>query len=456
MFKPDQPIERVKDDLLGTGPFARALGEAVLKYTSKESMVIALYGPWGSGKTSIVNMALEHIGNISKEETDKPIIMRFNPWNFSEQNQLILQFFGQLSNLLNRPDWAGDFKKAGKRLKLYADCLRPLAIIPIPVVGQAAATIASSLDKIGDTYQKVGKSKSEDLASLKNELANILRKQHRKIIVVIDDIDRLNLVEIRQIFQLVKCLGDFPNTVYLLAFDKGVVTGALKGEQGDLGEKYLEKVVQVPFEIPLADRQEIERLLFSQLDQLIGDIPEERWEQVYWGNIYHSGLKYFFNSIRDVTRYINSLRLSFEMVKGEVNAIDFLAITGLQVFLPDIYAGIRDNKDIFAGASRDRGGQTQRDEERKRCDDILNKGTTVEQDQLRDFMKRLFPRLEAVYGGANYGSNWLDNWRKAGRICSPDIFDTFFRLSLPKNEISQKEILRILSTAKDEMAFIAL
>lgn len=86
------------------------------------------------------------------------------------------------------------------------------------------------------------------------------------------------------------------------------------------------------YEVPLADKQEIERLLFSQLDQLIKDIPEEQWDQVYWGNIYHSGLKHFFATIRDVTRYINSLRLSFDMVKGEVNAIDF----NVSAFITDI------------------------------------------------------------------------------------------------------------------------
>ena len=113
-------------------------------------------------------------------------------------------------------------------------------------------------------------------------------------------------------------------------------------------------MVQIPFEIPLISKQEVERLLFSQLDELIRDIPENKWDQTYWGNIYHSGLKYFFRNIRDVTRYINSLRFSFEMVKGEVNAIDFLAITGIQVFIPEVYYGIRDNKDILSGVYSER------------------------------------------------------------------------------------------------------
>ena len=56
--------------------------------------------------------------------------------------------------------------------------------------------------------------------------------------------------EIRQMFQLVKLLGDFPNTIYLLAFDREVVVESLKSVQEGVGEEYLEKIVQIPFELP--------------------------------------------------------------------------------------------------------------------------------------------------------------------------------------------------------------
>lgn len=455
MFRPDQPIQSGKEDILGRQAFSKALADAICSYQDKNSIVVGLYGTWGTGKTSIINMALEHIELASKEKSkeERPIIVNFNPWNYSDQNQLVSQFFKQLSVTLKRADYADDAKKVGDQLDKYASFFEPLVLIPHPMISGPAIVISKVFRVFGKASKDFGDLKSKDLTAVKNELNKLLSKSKSKIIIVIDDIDRLNNTEIRQIFQLIKSLGDFSNTAYLLAFDKNVVINALRKVQEGPGEEYLEKIVQIPFEVPLADKQEIERLLFSQLDQLIKDIPEGQWDQVYWSNIYHSGLKHFFATIRDVTRYINSLRLSFSMVKGEINAIDFLAITGLQVFLPDVYAGIRDNKDIFAGASKERGTQKQKDEDRKTCDDIFAKALNTDQDRLRDFMKQLFPRLEAIYGGANYGPDWLDNWRKAGRICSPDIFDTFFRLSIPKNEISQKEILRILATANDEESF---
>jgi len=70
MFKPDQPIKSCKEDILGRYLFAQSLGDAILSYKEKDSIVIGLFGAWGSGKTSIINMALEHIDFVSKNRND--------------------------------------------------------------------------------------------------------------------------------------------------------------------------------------------------------------------------------------------------------------------------------------------------------------------------------------------------------------------------------------------------
>ena len=454
MFKPDQPIISHEEDILGRASFAQSLADAIFRYKEKDSIVIGLFGAWGSGKTSISNMALEHIDLVSKNKTDdeKPIVIRFNPWNFSDQNQLITQFFKQLSVVLNRSDHGTDAKKAGERLELYAKIFEPLTIIP--QVGLIALIISKIFKNAGNGVKSWGDRKSNDLSTIKAELNGLLEKQPHKIIVVIDDIDRLNDVEIRQIFQLIKSLGDFPNTIYLLAFDKTVVINALEKVQEGYGAGYLEKVVQIPFEIPLISKQEVKHLLFSQLYELVKDPPATKLDQTDLENTYRSGLKYFFRNIRDVTRYINSLRFSFEMVKDNVNPIDFFAITAIQVFIPNVYYGIRDNKDIFAGVSDSGYGNNASNEQaKKRCDEIIGRVTEPSPEVLKDFLKRLFPKLESIYGDGYSSSDRGGNWRKDCRICSPDIFDIYFRLALPKGEISQREIGAILSLGNNPDAF---
>jgi len=450
MFRPDQPIQSFKEDILNRRQFAKALGKAILSHKDKHSVVIGLFGSWGSGKTSVVNIAVEYIDELSKNipERERAIVLRFNPWNFSDQNQLINQFFRQLSGVLKRPELGEEAKKAGQQLESYGALFEPLASVPI--FGLKAAVVGKCVGWAGSAFKRWGMHRSEDLSVIKESLNTSISKLKRKIIVVIDDIDRLNNVEIRQIFQLVKSLCDFKNTIYFLVFDKHVVVKALSEVQSGEGNDYLEKVVQVPFEIPTISKDDLYRFLFSQLDAL--GVSEDKWGQTYWGNIFHSGLKYFFETLRDVNRYVNALRFSFEIVKDLVNPMDFLAIVGIQVFLPDVYYGIRDNKDLFAGISN-RGSQAVTDQEKKRCSEILARNQSIPQDVLLDLLKRLFPRLESVYGNNNYGADWLDNWRKEGKVCSPDVFDVYFQLALPASEVSQKEMEAILSLSGESEAF---
>jgi predicted KAP-like P-loop ATPase len=445
MFKPDQPIESSKDDILGRASFAQALGEAILSYKEKGSIVIGLFGAWGSGKTSIINMALEHIKSNPKLNSDyeKPIIVRFNPWNYSDQNQLITQFFRELSVTLRRHDYAKVAKEVG-------EWLERLAIIVEPFSGPLSKTFKS----IGSATKLCGENKENDLDSIKTEINKLLGEQNHKIIVVIDDIDRLNNTEIRQMFQLVKSLGDFKNTIYLLAFDKNVVINALKKVQEGSGSEYLEKVVQIPFEVPLIPKYEVENLLLSELNKLIKDVAKNKRDQGRWYDIYQSGFKYFFRNIRNVTRYINTLRFSLELVKNEVNTIDFLAITAIQVFVPEVYYGIRDNKDLFTGVYHYYGRSDESKEKaKKHCDEIISRGKVLPPEVLKDLLKKLFPKLESIYGNNNFGQEELKNWKSDCRICSPDIFDFFFRLSLPPGEISQGEIEAILSLGNNSESF---
>jgi len=459
MFRPDQPIDSVKDDLLSRSSFAASLADAIQAYTKKNSIVTALYGEWGSGKSSVINMALERLAHTSEQlpKEQKAIVIRFNPWNYSDQNQLLMQFFRELSVVLKRKDYGADAKKAGEQLETYAEFFKPLALIPDPAGLATVLSIAGYqvVKTVGHAAKKWGELKTKNLKEVRDQLDDLLEKQNRKILIVIDDIDRLSSTEIRQIFQLVKMLGDFPNTVYLLAFDRGVVIRSLQKVQEGPGEDYLEKIVQIPFELPVISKQEVEALLFSQLDELITDIPEGKWDTTYWGNVYHSGLRHFFGNIRDVTRYINSLRFAFSMVKDEVSAIDFLAITALQVFEPGVYAGIRDNKDVFAGIFGESGSG--RDaiavQAKARCDEVLARAVALNQEQIKEFLENIFPKLESMYSNTGYGYDWLASWRLSARVCSPDVFDTFFRLSIPKGELSQKEIETIIGLAGEEQAF---
>ena len=65
--EPDRPITAKAQDVLNRAPFAENLARAILNYSSTESLVIGLYGEWGSGKTSIINMMVERFQDATGE-----------------------------------------------------------------------------------------------------------------------------------------------------------------------------------------------------------------------------------------------------------------------------------------------------------------------------------------------------------------------------------------------------
>lgn len=208
--------EKPRCRLIGEdGKEYKSLGDAILSYKEKDSVVIGLFGAWGSGKTSIVNMALEHIEIVSKNKANekKPIVIKFNPWNYSDQNQLVTQFFKQLSVTLRRPDYAGNAKKAGEELEIYTKFFEPLVLIP--PISPIAIILSKVFKSIGSATKSWGNLKSNDLDAIRAQLNELLEKQPRYCC-------NYN-TEIRQIFQLIKTLRDFPNTIACFAFDKNVV-----------------------------------------------------------------------------------------------------------------------------------------------------------------------------------------------------------------------------------------
>lgn len=449
MYNPDRPIEFLNEDSLNRKEFAKNIGNGILKSKTTESFVIGLIGDWGSGKTSLVNMVIDHINDPTLYQPEKkPIIVKFNPWNFSEQNQLIYQFFNQLSSDLQIPNYSKALTNAGRSLKTLGKIFSVGTILPIPVVNQTASIGRKILDSGGEAAESVGKLFENDLTVIKKGISENLKNQDKKIIIVIDDIDRLNDREIRQVFQLVKSLADFPKTVYLLTFARKVLVNALNKDQLDYGEDYLEKIIQIPIEIPLITKQELEEILCGHLKKLIESNLLNKNDCIRWNNIYNSGFKYFFKSIRDVTRYINVLKFYFEIVKGKVNSIDFFAITAIQVFNPDVYQGIRENKPVFAG-SFTQLHDIYRVQYQQTFDSIIESSNKNTKGFLREYLMILFPKLVHLYGNSYDSFGFGSSWRKDRLICSEEFFDFYFSFSLPKGEISQEEIESILTSTNN-------
>lgn len=438
MFIPDTAISSAKEDRLGRTEFGHRLGNRIRDWNREESIVIALYGSWGSGKTSLVNMAAEHIQESTKDwEKDKrPIIVRFNPWNFAEQSDLLQSFFQQLFAQIGKhvPNREREFRNA---INKFAKTLA--ALEGLPTIGGVLAAVAKTKEIVVP---------QETLEDLKSSLDKLFRDLDRRILILVDDIDRLTQQEIRQLFQLIKVNADFANTIYLVAFDRGVVEKALTTEQGILGHEYLEKIVQVGFDVPPIDRPYIEEYLLTELDKVLQESLEGKWDTVRWGNLYHAGFKRLFTTLRDVKRFINGLAFNFGVVAHEVNPIDFIGIEAIRIFIPKVYTAISQDKGLFAETQSPWSTRVDQSKLREQYESIFALAGE-RRDVAKSICQQLFPEMKTAYENTFFGPEWQSTWRKERRICATDVFDVYFLLGTPKGDVSQSELKEIAAIASE-------
>jgi len=404
ILKVDRPISTKDEDFLDRKDFSEVVTNAIIEYndTGKASLTIGLYGKWGSGKTSIVNMILEDI-----EQEKDILIFKFEPWLYSDTEQLISQFFKDFSKVIKHKDYGKEAEKIGKELEAYASFFDVVSHIPEPTTFLISKMASSVFGAVGKTSSKWGKLKSKNLSQLKISIEKYLKNFNKKIVIVIDDIDRLNNTEIRQVFQLIKSLGNFPNTIYIASMDRDVVIDALSEVQKGDGSEYLEKIVHVPLNVPSISQDKVNEFLFAKLNEIIATLKDEEFDQNYWGNIYHSGFKYFFENVRDVIRYINILRFNFSAIGNEINIIDLIAITGFQVFEPKIYELMKNNSAMFTGQIRESVSYHDNSDKEKAIireffEKSYDKLERLSQENYLKFMQELFVKINEVYTNTIY------------------------------------------------------
>ncbi|MBD2127445.1 P-loop NTPase fold protein [Microcoleus sp. ZQ-A2] len=431
----DTALIEPKQDRLGYAPFAQHLAESICKMNFPEGFVIAVYGASGSGKSTLLNFLRYYLKQ--KPENEQPIIVSFNPWLFSGDEDITKRFVNQLQSSLSQLK----FVPRGFRSRV-ANFVKAATEIPLPYAQAGKAVV-----RLFDDQQK-------ETSTLKEELEDTLENHSTRIVVTIDDIDRLPAEDIRALFHLITAIPNFTNVVYFLALDKEIVVKNLADAQGIPGQTYLDQIVQASFEVPLPDKSSLRRLLFEKLSAVLADTPKPLFDQSHWGNVYFQGLDHFITNPRDIVRLANILTVTYPAVKGEVNPVDFIAIESLRVFRPMVYALIRKNQKFFAGPAKAKGFLFPTVDELKAFHNSwISQLQNEDKEPIKRLLLRLFPKLEAVYHDTYCDEKNESRWRKHLRVCSLDIFPNYFRLTLTEDEFSDTEAKALLALTNDAKAF---
>jgi predicted KAP-like P-loop ATPase len=489
-FSADRPIRSKSEDLLGRSAFAESLADVVEGWTGNDSLVIGLYGPWGIGKSSIKNMVMEH---LREKGPEAPVVVEFNPWQWAAQDQLAAAFFREIGLALGKNDASEDAKKQSARFAAYAAYLkvgshlasgvRPLLAFSIAtaglfglggaflkaswlkpylaVSGTAALVLAAIIkwstdfaEKAAAAFASSQKLKERSLQETKAEVGEILKNLKKPILVVVDDFDRLTADEVRLIFQLVKANADFPNLVYLMLFQRDIVEKNLEKATSGTGKDFIEKIVQIGFDVPQVEQTKLQRVLFAGLSEALA-APEfsKNFNSVRWGNLFSVGLAPYFRTLRDVYRFLGVLDVQIAGMapRGslEVNPIDLIALEVLRVFEPTVYNLLPRNKEGLTRVHDQRIGKTMTDiqrEDQLRLEALVAAAQPSSKPQAEETLKQLFPKVSV-------GNQ--ERFYRELRVCHSDVFDRYFLLSIPEGDISQADLDDLLASTNDREQLVA-
>ena len=184
---------------------------------------------------------------------------------------------------------------------------------------------------------KILQRRKEGVGDRRRKIEKALSALDKPIVVILDDIDRLETSEIRDVFKLVRLTANFPKIIYIVAFDRGRVEKALD-EQGTSGRDYLEKILQVAFDLPVVPSHILDQQITSALDNVLNNIenPGSRDEEV-WQYVFNEIIRPLIQNMRDVRRYAATIPGTVISLKGQIALADLLALEAIRMFLPDVF-----------------------------------------------------------------------------------------------------------------------
>lgn len=246
----DIPVRTSDDDRLGLEPYIKSLSEFLTQCDTP--VTISIQGDWGTGKTSLMNMVKQNI-------SDRVIPVWFNTWQFSQFEMQNMLPISMIMNFINEID--GD-NKSGIKEDVLA-FTRGLVKVGLMMASNHLLGDSTSLKGSFQTSNESSSDLSADIMKLKKTLQTAVNtvikntSNKNKIVVFVDDLDRLNPEKAVELLEVMKLFLDIEHCVFVLAVDYDVVVKGVKKKYGDdmteeKGRSFFDKIIQLPFCLPVS------------------------------------------------------------------------------------------------------------------------------------------------------------------------------------------------------------
>lgn len=493
LFGADRPILDEAEDKLGYSEPAKHVAKSILEFASPDGFVLGLEGRWGSGKSSFVNLISESLTAAQ----GAPEIVHFSPWLIRSQEGMLVELFGELAVAASKIELSDpqdvkplsrvqrvqayfefgkdrrtrDSYRLAKRIQSFSGYLNRLSALAkvaawANVPGAAIAADGAGVASNATGAWGGGRTLDKEKSALQAELTRLTRK----IVIFVDDLDRLSPDEAGEVVRLVRAVADFPNVVYVLCYSREILGQSLKEAYRleESGESYIDKIVQVSFAVPKPEDFDLRRMLRSEVAALFpnefsGNDPKSLDRQQRLGSVIDLEGQLTLRTPRDVVRAVNAMILYAGPVLEHIDLADMMWLQLVRVRNQKLYAWIENYANSWAVISqgaylKDSG----RDAVRKELYSLLEEEGRDKDDTVYHLME-LLPGIERDYNHNAEGENWkffssegdqeLHRLVRDKRIGSPEHFRFYFALSKPKGAIGDgrfETFLKLSESSPDQ------
>lgn len=253
--------------------------------------------------------------------------IHFSPWNCTSKEQLLEEYLKLLSNQLNFV-----IPNIAPKLLQYANI-----VTGIDLCGY-----------LGNFFTK------KDISTLKNEIEEILYQTDKKIIVVIDDFDRIQGEEIFNLLKLIGIIANFPNIVNIVAYDKEYILSNLNMyfesiKETNNAEKYIQKIIPFEFPLPQISHTKMQELFNVEFKEIIDNTI---YNELGLNDNFSNTIGGYLKNIRDLKQLLSAFEFHYKTFKHQginINITDLLFITAIKTFNYNLWLSIYNcGKDYFS------------------------------------------------------------------------------------------------------------
>lgn len=427
----DAPLRsRAEDDFGRVGYAARAAKLILDNHTWDDSCTYALCGAWGSGKTSMLAMIVEEL----RERDPQWRVVHLSPWATADVDGVLGDFFAVLSSVMPRDGLARARRALGDLAELSAP-----ALDAVPYAGGAAS---GALRKGGSALKR-----RIPWRMAFDEAAVAIRTVGTPVLVVADDVDRLQPQELSTLLKVVRLLGRFGGVHYLLAYDEATVFSTLAGggvtKDTASAHRFMEKIVQFPLVVPALSSRQLARRLESGVEEVMAEAGRSRPQS---GRL--EDLADLFATLlstpRTVDRFLAQLRHHLPLLAAEeVDDDDVVVLTLLRVAFPLLYEELPGHAAQLVSGNTGESAEPLEDMRMEPFDVTTLMASTPQssRDGATRLLRDLFPALPSP--GPDYAKP-----TRSRAVSDAAYFERYFTMSIPEHDISDIEIGRLVEAVR--------